>query len=377
MNVMTTLRRMDSVIDVIQRIAELQLSYNSSNTEEMQERGRLIRKILPQELSFYMDSFRKSLGRFSHDLSIQGKDGQGLKTEAPWVRLHSQSLSPSATKGFYVVLHFSIDGLRCYVTVGCGATTWDNEVGHFVRTPEDDLDKQVLWALQEIENTETPTDLFPDHIDLGSEVALPKAFERATVLAKCFDVKSMVEEDFIASIKSALKFLAIVYDAYSQGKPLSSNEVHESDIETVVNPMRKTSGSRQGYGLSGPDRKAVELRAMSVVRDYVESLGFHCKDTSNNRPYDFLISKNGKDIKVEVKGTTNRSPDSVLMTANEVALHTQEAGRTVLAIVHSINLIQRGENARAEDGKLEYLDGWNIGDWTTEPTAFVVKRPIS
>ncbi len=141
--------------------------------------------------------------------------------------------------------------------------------------------------------------------------------------------------------------------------------------------MRKTSGSRQGYGLSGPDRKAVELRAMSVVRDYVESLGFHCKDTSNNRPYDFLISKNGKDIKVEVKGTTNRSPDSVLMTANEVALHTQEAGRTVLAIVHSINLIQRGENARAEDGKLEYLDGWNIGDWTTEPTAFVVKRPIS
>lgn len=95
-NVMTTLRRMDSVIDVIQRIAELQLSYNSSNTEEMQERGRLIRKILPQELSFYMDSFRKSLGRFSHDLSIQGKDGQGLKTEAPWVRLHSQSLSPIA-----------------------------------------------------------------------------------------------------------------------------------------------------------------------------------------------------------------------------------------------------------------------------------------
>jgi len=217
--------------------------------------------------------------------------------------------------------------------------------------------------------------LFPDHINLGSDIALPKAFERATILAKCFDVSSMTEDELIGSIVDALKILAIVYEACSQGKPLSAAEVHESDIETVVNPMRATSGSRQGYGLSGPDRKAVELRAMDVVRRYLELQGYTCEDTSSNKPYDFLITKGTEVIKVEVKGTTNRSPDSVLMTANEVRLHTEEVGNTALAIVHSIDLAQRGENARANSGELEYLKGWNISEWTREATAFVVRRP--
>jgi len=130
------------MIDVIQRIAELQLSYTSTNTLEMQERGRLIRKSLPQALCYYMESFSVAIGRFSTDLDIQGKDGQGAKTAAPWVRLFSKSLSPSARAGFYVVLHFSIDGQRCYVTFGCAATTWEN--GYFVNIPEDELDKKVL-----------------------------------------------------------------------------------------------------------------------------------------------------------------------------------------------------------------------------------------
>ena len=128
MIVMTTQRRMVSVIDVIQRIAELQLSYNSSNTEEMQERGRLIRKSLPQELSLHMDSFRKVLGRFSHDLSIQGKDGQGLKTEAPWVRLHSNS-SPFASTSRMDMFSSLSDVMSVCAMVEVIALAWALESG--------------------------------------------------------------------------------------------------------------------------------------------------------------------------------------------------------------------------------------------------------
>ena len=107
----------DEMIDKIKRIAELQLQYSSDNTPAMQERGEIIRNVLPAMLRESLDDFKSCLGRFSADIEIEGKDGIGRKTGTPWVRIYSKSLSPSATTGFYVVLHFSIDGNRCYVTI--------------------------------------------------------------------------------------------------------------------------------------------------------------------------------------------------------------------------------------------------------------------
>lgn len=362
------------MIHIFKRIAELQLNYTSSNSSEMQERGKLIRQGLPQALTAYEDDFRLALGRFSDDFVIDASDGIGRKTQAPWVRLCSKSLSPSAREGFYVVIHFSIDGQRIYITIGCGATTWDKEAGDLKITPGHLLDEQVLWALQEIEGSSKKSQLFPDFINLGSTKPLPKAFERATVLARCFDVSTVRKDSLHKSLVDALELLSIIYESCTQGKALNISEVHESDIEAAVNPVKKTLGARQGYGLTGPERKAVELRAMDITRTFLEGEGFHCTDTSANKPYDFLASKNEEEVKVEVKGTTNRSPDSILMTSNEVKLHRNEQGKTALSIVHSINLITRGDNAKAEGGELEYMPGWNILDWEIEPTAYVVKR---
>jgi hypothetical protein len=363
------------MIQIIKRISELQLHYTSSNSAEMQERGKLIRKELPQALSSCLSDYKKALGGFSSDFAIEGSDGIGRKTQAPWVRLFSKSLSPSATTGFYVVIHFSIDGERCYVTIGCGATTWDKEAGDLKKTPGPELDKQVLWALQELEKSSKKTELFPDFINIGSTKSLPRAFERATVIAKCFTVSTLKQEVLQQSLIDALELLSIIYESCSQGKSLNTSEVHEADIEWVVNPNKKTLATRQGYGLSGPERKAVELRAMEVTRLFLEKEGYKCTDTSSNKPYDFLATNNEQEIKIEVKGTTNQSPDSVLMTSNEVELHKTEQGNTALSIVHSINFITRGDNAEVEGGILEYLSEWNILDWEIKPTAYLVKRP--
>jgi len=135
------------MIPELKRIAELQLDYSSENTPPMQERCRIIRSDLPAVLQNYRDKFEESLGRFSSGLEIEGSDGIGRKTQAPWVRLFSKDLSPSATTGYYVVIHFSVDSERCFVTIGFGATTWNSERGDLEKSSDTELERKKSWAL--------------------------------------------------------------------------------------------------------------------------------------------------------------------------------------------------------------------------------------
>ena len=66
----------------------------------MQERGKLVLQDFPDLLRKHLTLFNGQIGRFADDLKIEGSYGKGNKTEALWVRLYSQSLSPSATSGF-------------------------------------------------------------------------------------------------------------------------------------------------------------------------------------------------------------------------------------------------------------------------------------
>ena len=63
------------------------------------------------------------------------------------------------------------------------------------------------------------------------------------------------------------------------------------------------------------------------------------------------------------------------MTSNEVDLHHAEMGETALIIVSQIRLSQSEGNYTADGGLVEALLGWDIGEWTLEPTAFRLSRP--
>jgi hypothetical protein len=102
-------------------ICELQKKYSSSNTPEMQERGRLVRTVLAQEIRDRIPDVQKAFDSVFDDLAVEGSDGIGRKTEAPWVRLFSKAMSPNPRQGFYLVIHFAADGSAVFVTVGCGS----------------------------------------------------------------------------------------------------------------------------------------------------------------------------------------------------------------------------------------------------------------
>ena len=110
--------------DTLREICSLQPSWAATNTEAMQRRGHLIRDILPEEIRQMGAELEVALGVPGADLGVEGRDGAGAKTEAPWVRIFSREMSPSAQAGYYVVFHFSRDGSATFVTIGCGSTIW-------------------------------------------------------------------------------------------------------------------------------------------------------------------------------------------------------------------------------------------------------------
>ncbi|WP_025770775.1 MrcB family domain-containing protein [Thioalkalivibrio sp. HK1] len=364
------------MIDVIQRIAKLQTLYSHTNTHEMQERGELIRKDLPGKLKKHLPRFSKSLGEFSNDLRIKGSDGSGNKIQTPWVRIYCESLSPSSMKGFYVVIHFSTDGAACFVTLGCSATTRDKKKRIPVQNPDEELNRRKDWANHILKKYEADRSVFVDTIDLRSEKPLPLSFEKATLLCKRFDIDSIVEADFVDAICAALDCLFIIYRSYSVFGDLPASDIAAKNMERMINPGKAIDRHRQGYGLNGAERKAVELRAMQVTKEYLENEGFEVEDKSNTEPFDYLAIKGELIVKVEVKGTTSTLADCVMMTANEVDLHSKESGTTALAIVTCVIFDRRGDNPQCSGGDLEYIHPWQIDQWTLEPKAYLVKRPL-
>ena len=363
------------IASVIRQIATLQPQYSSENTPAMAARGLLIRHDLPRALGAHASVFAERLGPHSAHMKIEGSDGIGRKTQAPWVRIFSDELSPSATTGFYMVIHFAVNGDLCFVTVGCGATRWDNEKGDLVKSSDRDLKAKVDWAVGVLNRLGLDHSTFADTIAIGSEHSLPQSFEKATALCRTLPVSGITDEAVVSAVSEALSFLSAIYDHYGQLSDLTPSEIATIDVEAIANPRRRNATSRQGFGLTGAERKAVEQRAMEVTHEYLKTNGYQVKDVSATRSYDYLISRGTEEIKVEVKGTTSESTDAVLLTANEVALHSSDVDTTALAIVSGIVFVQRGPQAMCIGGTLEFICPWDISQWEIIPTAYIVRRP--
>ena len=172
----------------------------------------------------------------------------------------------------------------------------------------------------------------------------------------------------------AAERLAEIYRSQREGRDITPADQEASEITAVLRPLR-ASGRRQGFNLTGPERKAVELRAMDVAKEWLEGHGFAWKDQSASDSFDLLASRDGLSHKVEVKGTTSDICDAIIMTKNEVELHRREKGTTALAVVSSIRLDRKVQPVQAFGGSIEMLWEWDIDEWSSDAIAFQVKRP--
>ena len=357
--------------ETLRRICELQPYYSSKNSPEMQERGRLVRRVLVEEIRALEVPLATALGRFGNDFHVEGSDGIGRKTELAWTRFCSKRMSPRPTDGFYVVLHFSTDGSGVNVAVGCSSSRFQN--GYSIILPLEELDKRCEWARAMVLEERGSLEPFTDDSDFGARAALPRSFERACALVKKVPYDELEDAVLEQHLIGSAEMLRAIYAAQRLGRELSPADQAELDMMSLTKPTSKLARS-QGFGLTAKERKAIELRAMALAEQWLRENGYSSRDTSANKPYDFEAKRGKESLLVEVKGTTSDTADAIAMTHGEVELHRSMKGKTALMIVTGIRLEKDETNPQGFGGTLEPHIGWDIDQWSLQPTAFRVAR---
>ena len=196
--------------DTLRRICDLQSSYSSVNTLEMRERGNLIRHDLANEIRSLREPLVEALGDFGDDFFVEGSDGKGRKTELAWTRFCSREMSPSATQGFYAVLHFSTNGSGVNIVVGCSSSKFSN--GSNVVLPLEDVDKRCDWARKIVLEGRGSLEPFSDRNEFGARSKLPRSFERASALVKKIEYDKIEDDVCDDSVTDGGVVLVVVVD---------------------------------------------------------------------------------------------------------------------------------------------------------------------
>ncbi|WP_189406812.1 DUF3578 domain-containing protein [Mesorhizobium sp. M1A.F.Ca.ET.072.01.1.1] len=333
--------------EILQEVVTLQARYSASKTPDMERRGILIRRTLPAELSSRGAALTAALGKYGTDARSEGKDNQGQMSRIPWVRWFSESRSPSATSGWYVVYLFHPDGSGVSLCLSHGST---QIVGTgFVNRSDAEVAELMSWAASVL-GAEFESD--PGvrlGIDLGT-FDLARGYERTTVASKFYPNERIPTEDVLFS--DLVRFmgpLAKLYEAQESGVvpgSISSEMLGlYDDVEKLASPVKERP---KGQGrMTAPMRKLVELHAMQIAERWLRDQGFTYKNVSATDSCDFRGQRGGEDWIIEVKGTTG-GLTSVLLTRNEVALHRISYPRNALLVVHGIRLLEGEINPKGE-----------------------------
>lgn len=351
---------------------ELQLHHSSENTPEMVERGKLIRDAIPAEMRDWSAAKTPAVLPFRGRLNVQGRDGTGLKTFVPWVRIHSPEMSPSAQSGWYVVYLFRADGDGVALCISHGSTRFDGR--DFKPRSTAEASELMTWGRGLIGPQAAAIGMNVG-VDLGSTERLSKAYESTTAFSKTYDRASLPDDATLAADAArAVNLLGELYRAQELGAAPYSEppEITEAvaAVEKVSRPGSPVkSGAGQGFGLSAVERAAVEKRAMDEALAWLEANGFtKVRDVHASHSCDFLAERNGIDHHVEVKGTTSIL-GKIILTANEVALHKAAHPANVLIVVHGIELHET--RTLAHGGTIRAFDPWAINACTLSPLSYI------
>lgn len=361
-----TLRRVD---DLLSKVLELQPSWTATNTEAMQERGVIIRQQLPDLLREDMARLSAALSVSLDDLGVEGRDGTGLKSEIPWVRVFGREQSPSSTTGWYVVYLFSASGRRVYLSLNQGTTIWTG--GVFKARRVEDLRARVDWALPLLaEATASRPDLHRT-IDLDARTPLGRGYGPGNVLAIAYEHGQLPpQESLLEDLYFMARLLGTLYEAerlapYIPGDP--TPEVLEAEQSAAKTAGRRTPGGArprkagQGFLLTSGERRAIERHSVRMATEHFEAQGWTVKDVGDRESFDLLLTREGQRLHVEVKGTTSAGQE-VILTRAEVEKQRKYYPDNALVVVHSIELDRTGAEPETSGGVLHCTSPWVVED---------------
>lgn len=357
------------VNDLLSKVLGLQPSWTAANTEEMKARGVIIRQELPELLRTHGPVLAEALGTRFDDLGVEGRDGTGLKTEIPWVRVFSREQSPSATTGWYVVYLFSAAGDRVYLSLNQGTTVWNG--GDFKARKVEDLKARVGWARPILAGQVAGRPELREEIQLDASGQLGRGYGPGNVVAIEYARDVLPSQDvLIEDLVYMLGLLRTVYEAerlapHIPGDP--APEVLEAERTAAVVAGRRTRRaarsmrSGQGFRLTAGERRAIERHSVGVATAFFEAQGWTVKDVGDRESFDLLLKRGEERLHAEIKGTTSAGQD-VILTRAEVEKQRQYYPANALVVVHSIDLDRTAAEPVASGGVLHCTSPWEIAD---------------
>jgi len=362
--------------ELFEQILDFQLRHSSQNTPDMVARGKLIRDAIPEEMRGWAAARSAAVLPFKGRLNVQGRDGTGLKTFVPWVRIHSPELSPSAQSGWYVVYLFRQDGQGVALCISHGSTRFDG--GDFKPRTAAEAASLMRWArgLIAIQAAGVGMEI---GVDLGSSEKLSRAYESTAAFSKTYPRNAIPDDDVLArDAERAVALLGELYRAQELGTAPDSEppELKEAVelLARISRPGSRAASGGQGFGLNAAERAAVEKHAMDAAMVWLTANGFvGIRDVHLTHSCDFLAMRDEVEHAIEVKGTTS-GLGKIILTANEVALHRNTHPANLLIVVHNIGLQEL--RTKAVGGIVHVFDPLVIDDCELVPLSYMCGLPI-
>ena len=365
----------------IREVLELQSKYTPKNTPEMKRRGILIRSEIAKSLEVKIAAFKSSLEIAIDDLWVQGKDGDGNKSEIPWVRLASKELSPSATKGWYVVFLFAATGSNCYLSLGHASTSYDNSSNE--RRSQKPLNPEIakrlmIWGREKLQLNSTKNSRLKFSRNLESKGYLAEAYDRTSLCGFEYRKTNIPNDNQIYSdVEFLLNLLAKIYQLQETDSliPGEDSPEHKEALTAIAQAAgRDLTGRRRqgGLRLQHAQKKVIEEHAVNVAIKHLTKKGFKdIKDVGKDHSYDVSARLNKVKFYIEVKGTISLG-EKIVLTKNEVLLHRQEFPNNALIVVSQIEL-NRSDPPSATGGKILFISPWKIRDSDLQPLGYDYK----
>lgn len=340
------------------KVMHLQFEYSSLPTDAMHQRGIIIKNRIPELLGQHSEKLRLAARIDAEDFLITGRDGIGRKSRVPWVRFGSRTRSPSAAIGWYVVWLFREDGSGVYLSISHAST--QKADGEFVKRTDFEIRrlKNLAWEILSNDVKEDPRILTAISLGRGK---LAKAYESTTV-ASYFYPREAIPSDLqlhadMEAMSNRLSKIYAVEPILKWTKETSLDVI--SALAAFQKATSGRSGAEQGFGLTHPQRRAIEMRAMEIAIQHFRDDGYSVEDTSSRMPYDLLITKGDKLQFIEVKGTTGGLGD-ILLTKNEVEHHRKNFPNNGLFVLHGIQLNRDLDCPVAGGGTPYFETPWQV-----------------
>lgn len=349
------------------------------------------------------------------DIIVKPSVGQGNYADVPWICLLSSntSISPSASKGIYIVLLFNKLGNSLFLCLGQGITNF-NHMDLKPKQKIDTIEKTVSYFQNEL-----PIELRSNYgfsyskIDLGEDISsLAKGYILTTIASKKYEQKSFDQEDFYLSLKYLVKeyeeivasigaksyddvielinqnykldSIDIAYEKISnalKGEFVENRDITQKPILVKKGELRLNKYTRIAHekinkktdflkrakeqfqtGLKG------EQIALLVERNRLDDLGLdpdmyvkHSSIESDNFGYDIesIDIRNGKLVKIfiEVKSTRDIKDTSFFVSKNEY--ETSKKKKSQYRIFRIFDITSIVPKYYFADGEIEenfYLD---------------------